>query len=529
VFLITLDRESGTSLSRQIVASVIAGIEKGLLRPGDALPSTRCLAEELGISRFTASRAYEELWAEGYTEARSGSATRIRARPARAAGGGREGPLCRGLETAVPRALDEVLASVYESAPPSSQAEAGAIDFSRFNLDPRVYPVEAFRRIVDSVLRTNPSSALSYGPPAGDLRLRMAIARRMAEHGVPVEPDGIVITDGALHGLDLLFRLSSPPGSSIVCESPTFSGALMLAKASGIRAIGAAMDGEGLLPSSLVAAIDRAKAEGAAPTFLYTAPSFHNPTGSLSGQRRREAILGACADLDLPVVEDCFEEEIGFFGKLVKPMASMDADGRVIYLGTFSKVLFPGVRLGWMSARPALAEKAARLRAVTTVAGNSLVQAAMAEFLESGAYDAHVRRVNRIFARRLTVAIDSFAREVDPRLARLETPAGGYLLWVALGSGEATRSSSRAPGMGRWTAEEVARREEDVSIACAREGVLVTRGGSFWPEAPASPHLRLSIAGRNEEEIEIGMRRFARALRCRADVKPGPSRWLSAP
>ena len=501
MYLITIDRDSGRPLGRQIVESVIEGIEAGHLGPGDPLPATRRLASELGVSRFTAEQAYEELWAEGYVEARQGSATRVRMRPP-AARPAASGPSTGSPEAFLRPGLEEVLGSAYEASRPPRALKPGDLDFGRFNLDPRLYPVADFRRALDRVLARDPAEALSYGPPEGNARLRTAIARRMTEHGVATGPEGVVITDGALHGLDLAFRLLLSPGGSFLCEAPTFPGALVLGRVSGLRALGVAMDGEGIVVKDLVAACDREVAEGRpAPSVLYTMPSFHNPTGSLQGQARREAVLAACSRRNIVVVEDCFEEELGFSGKRAKPLSAMDGEGRVIYAGSFSKVLFPGVRAGWLATTPAFAGRLARLRAATGVAGNSLSQAALAEFMESGAYEAHVRRLNRAFARRFGKAVEVFGREVPAALARLRLPAGGYLLWAELLPGRGL--SGRAAGKVEARAVK----------ACAEAGLVVAPGSPFWPGEVGGPCLRLSIAGRDEAEIEEGLGRLGRALR----------------
>jgi len=515
---------------------VVKGVESGALRAGDALPSTRRLAEELGVSRFTAEQAYEELWAEGYVEARQGSATRVRMRPPAASGaapgeaagrraGGGSRPAAEGervtggargrtsgearLETLVDAALEEALGAAaglrsIHAAPAAGRP--GAVDFARFNLDPRLYPVAAFRRSLAAALAEDPARALSYGPPEGDPALRALIARRMAEHGAACSPERIVLVDGALHGLDLVLRLLVPRGGSVLVEAPTFSGAILLARASGLEVVGAETDGEGLLPAAAEEAYERASAAGRRPSLLYVTPSFHNPTGSLAGQGRREEILAFAASRGLPLVEDCFEEEIGGPGARAKPIAAMDGEGRTIYLGTFSKVLFPGVRLGWIAAAPALARRLALMRQATGVSGNSLVQAAVAGFMSSGAYGAHVRRVNRVFSRRLAAAVSAFRRFVPEGAARLFEPAGGYLLWLELpaGRGGAVRAETARA--------RVARAEAEAVEACAAEGLLVAPGASFWPGEPPGAFLRLSIAGRDEAEIEEGMARLGRAL-----------------
>ena len=213
------------------------------------------------------------------------------------------------------------------------------------------------------------------------------------------------------------------------------------------------------------------------------------------------------AAISMPVIEDCFEEEIGFLGGSAKPLASMDTQGLVFYLGTFSKVLFPGLRLGWIAASPAWAERLTLLRSATSITGSALIQAAVARLIEEGSYEAHVRRVNRVFSRRLGAGLESFYRNVPSELARLEgPPSGGYLLWVSLV--RPRRGFEAGRGRGPVTAYE-----GRIVGASAREGLVVAPGSPFWPGDPPGPFLRLSLAGHESEEIEEGMIRLNRALK----------------
>lgn len=513
MLLLSLDPNSPFPLKTQIARGVIEAVEAGRLRPGDSLPSTRRLAEQLGVSRFTVEAAYEELWAEGYTEARSGSYTRVRAKLRQDARPCLEfdAPPTR-FEEGLGPALRESLAGMEAllgggnqgypgSTVPRRRSEAAtaseSIDFARFTLDPRLYPIRAFRKSLEAVLTRDPAAALVYAPPEGEPRIRGLIARRMCEHGVTVGPENIVMSDGSLHGLDLVARLLAAPGATVLCEAPTFSGAILLFRLHGLRIIGLERDREGLRPEALAEALAAEAAAGRQPAFLYLIPSLHNPTGSLMGQARREAVLDIASRANLPIIEDCFEEEVSSYGNPVKPISAMDRRGLVFYLGTYSKILFPGIRLGWIAAQPRWAERLALLRAVTGVSGNALVQAAVAEFMESGAYDSHVRRINRLLARRLRSALGALRSGLAPTAAELVDPAGGYLLWLRL-----TAPEDADPGAVEGIAREAAR----------GEGLLVQPGSPFWPDKVAAPHLRLSIAGLNEEEIEEGVRRLVRSL-----------------
>jgi len=528
VFLPRLDREAREPLARQLADRILEGIESGALAAGDALPTTRRMADWVGVSRFTVERAYDELWAQGYVEARSGSYTRVRARPPRRARAAEYGPGSQdrpGRSEAAPgpaaplRPGDRIgpsavvaisernrMRSAYlgslsaspRSAEPAARSDAGApgrsvIDFYAFHPDPRLFPAEAFKRAAAAALRSDPDSALSYGNPAGHPALRERIAKRMREHGVDACPDNILVTEGALHGVDLVSRLLAAPGRAALCEDPTYPGALAAFAASGLRALPVPDDEEGMDPAALRSALAR---EGRDAAFVYLMPSFRNPTGRLTGQRRREELLSVCGESGVPILEDGFEEELGFLGNAVRPLASMDPGNGVIYVGTLSKSLFPGIRLGWIAASEEWVRPLVALRAATSLGGNMMAQAAAAAFWDSGAYATHLRRVSRAFSRRLRAAQSAAARHL-PACARLAEAAGGYLLWVRLPGG---------PG------QEAARIEAGVMDACRREGVAAAPGSPFYAETSPGPALRLCIASLDEEEIEEGFRRLGAAL-----------------
>lgn len=523
MFLPNLDRSSREPLSLQLSERIMEGIESGVLAPGDALPPTRRLAEWVGVSRFTVERAYDELWAQGYVEARSGSYTRVRTRPPRRAGSGgrkasggsgsdssasplqpddRIGPAAaRAIASRAALSLAYAVADRSSSSPEYVRPGGGhtavgpsPIDFYAFHPDPRLFPGEAFRRAAAGILREDPEAALSYGNPAGHRGLRERVAHRMREHGADAGPENILVTEGALHAVDLTARLLAAPGRSVLCEDPTYPGALAVFAASGLRAVPVPDDEAGMDPAALRAALAR---DAGAAAFVYLMPAFRNPTGRLTGQRRREELLAACVEAGVPVLEDGFEEELGFLGNAVRPMASMDPGGFVIYVGTLSKSLFPGIRLGWIAASEKWIRPLTALRAATSLGGNMLTQAAAAAFWDSGAYASHLRRVSRAFARRLKAA-KAAARRYLPSGAVLAEPEGGYLLWL------------RLPGHPGCSAAEV---EASVMAACRREGVAAAPGSPFFAGAPPGPALRLCIANLDEAEIEEGMRRLGRALR----------------
>jgi DNA-binding transcriptional MocR family regulator len=228
------------------------------------------------------------------------------------------------------------------------------------------------------------------------------------------------------------------------------------------------------------------------PAFLYTIPNFQNPTGVTTSQAHREKLLALCEEHRLPLVEDGFEEEMKYFGKVSLPIKSMDRQGVVIYLGTFSKVLFPGVRVGWIIARRECVRRLMAIKRFTDISSSGPVQAALHEFCRREHFDLHVRRMHRVFRRRMQVALEAMREHLPARRVAWSEPTGGYLIWVRLRGGVD---------------------EERFHRLCAEHRTSVAPGGYFFPEAAPDVHFRISISMLDEAEIRAGIERLGRAVR----------------
>lgn len=242
----------------------------------------------------------------------------------------------------------------------------------------------------------------------------------------------------------------------------------------------------------LLAGRRRGGGSAARPRLLYTMPGFQNPTGITTSQAHRERLLALCEEHRLPVVEDGFEEEMKYQGKAVLPIKSLDARGTVLYIGTFSKVVFPGLRLGWVAAPPAAAARLVDILHATSLATPTLAQAAVSRFVAGGGYEAYLRRAHRTYRRRLRALLDGLERHLPPG-CEWTRPEGGYTLWL------------RLPTAGGDETTQLAR--------IARAGVRVAPGSRFCLRAPARPSVRLSIACVEEGLIDEGCRRLGLALR----------------
>jgi DNA-binding transcriptional MocR family regulator len=490
-----LDRRAGTPLHQQIASQVRRLVDDGTLAAGSALPSSRSLASRLGVNRSTVCQAYQELWALGYVDSRAGSYTRVRARARLADGAGRAG---RGMidweEASAPAA-----AALFERAS-SYQAEQcgdGVVNLSRLDMDPRLFPLDELRRCLSWVLSRDGRRLLRYGDRQGEPALREVIAERARTHGMAVSADQVLVTNGSQQAIDLVLRLLAPPGSGVALEVPTYSAVIPLLAGLSLEPLGVPMADDGLDLEQLERLLERRR-----PRLLYTIPNFQNPTGITTDQAHREALLEVCRRHRLPLVEDGFEEEMKYRGGVTLPIKSMDSGQVVVYLGTFSKILFPGVRTGWVIADPECIRRLTALKRFSDLSSSGVLQAAMAELCRQGHYEVHVRRMHKVYRRRMEVAQAALRRHLPGEAVTWTEPVGGYLVWV------------RFRGEGAF-GDRFAR-------CCDRHRVAVSPGRDFFPGTSRQTCFRISISMLDEAAIEDGVARLGRAVRETVSAGEGP-------
>ena len=493
MLLLSLDRSGPVPAYLQIRDRVVELVEDGTLREGDRLPPTRQLAETLGVHRSTVIRAYEEIRALGYLESRPGSYSTVRRRarpPATTPGGPKSEPT-------VIRWLDPVSAPVrdlhkHHAVEATVPAVGDTIDLARLAADPDLAPAEELRRSVKSVLVRQGGAALDYADPAGWPPLREAVSARLRAHGVAVGPDEILITAGAQQALDLLLRMLTRPGDLVAVEAPTYGMAHALLRLHGLLPVEIPMGDTGMDLDALARQLD-----GADLKLVYTMPNFHNPTGITTDQAHRERLLELCERHRVPLVEDGFEEEMKYLGQAVLPVKSMDARGVVLYVGTFSKVVFPGLRVGWIAApRPAV-EILTSIQHAANLAGNTLAQVAAEQFCRRGELEAYLRRIHRVYRRRMRTMLEGLEEHL-PEGLRWTRPVGGYTLWMTLPGGPSNEAS--------WCR------------ALEEAGVRVAPGRPFFGAPPAHGHLRLSVSCVDDERVREGCRRMGVVFRDRASA-----------
>ncbi|MEX0975383.1 MAG: PLP-dependent aminotransferase family protein [Bacillota bacterium] len=497
MLLVQLSEDSRESKTRQIVAQIRALIRAGTLRPDDALPSTRQLAASLGIHRSTVAVAYQELWALGFVELQPRACPRVRERMQIATATGRSE---RGLVDwdAIGSRASGAMRQTHLGFRTLGIAstDSSVIDFGVLDVDKRLVPLERFRSCLNRVLSLDGKDLLGYGDCAGYPPLREYIAERLKTHGISVTAGEVLITNGSQQALDLVFRMIAAPGRKVAVESPTYDWALPLLHFHGLTPLEIPLRSDGMDLSALSTAL-----ENEHPVMVYTMPSFQNPTGVSTSQSHREALLNLCERYRTPILEDGFDEEMKYFGRAVLPVKSMDRHKVVIYCGTFSKVLFPGMRVGWIVADKDCIERLTAIRRFSELSPNLVVQAAFHEFCRRGYFDRHITMMHRVYRKRMQALTEALRKCISKDWADWDEPAGGYLAWLRLN-----------PGLSR---------PGDWARHFASHGVRVALGSSFFAEANAGVQLRLSISRLDVNEISIGVERLASALRALSTDRHG--------
>jgi DNA-binding transcriptional MocR family regulator len=449
-------------LYRTIADSVIRDIRRGRHLEGERLPASRDLARSLEVNRATVHQALQILKREGWIETNKGGGTRVARRSSAA-------PVL-GPAPAWDRIASSLLSRIL-AEPPALEPVAVPYDLSRLAPDERDFPAAAFAALLADVARDG--SLLSYGSPFGYRPLRETLAERLARRGIPADPDALLIVNGAQQGLDLITRALVDPGDAVVVETPSYAGALSLLRAHRARLLGVPLDGDGLEP----AAFGRALLEK--PKFVYTIPDFQNPTGLLSSASRRAEIARIAAAAGVLLVEDAFDADLLVEGELPPPFAAL-APGHVIHLGTISKALFPGVRVGWISGPKEFVHRLAALKRVGELTSPPVLQAAVNLFLIRGDYEKHLVRMRHRLKNRLALAQRTILSRF-PIGTRVERPSGGYVLWAELPSGVSGRA---------------------LAAAARENGVLVSAGADFQPDQADVSAIRISVARGSASDLE---------------------------
>ena len=485
---IPLDRQSSIPLYQQIETYIRQGILSGSLATDTRLPASRQLARDLGINRITVENAYAELETKGLVYSRMGSGTYVLS----------PNPLL-ALSKDDPndpwplwQQSVEFQSRINKNKLPDKTRKKTTrhphpVNFESGIGDAHLFPAEDFRKVLQTVMRRDGIAALDYGEPNGHAPLRETIAHILASQGLHTRAENILITAGSQQALSLISQLLLKPGDVILVENPTYSGALDLFRSLDFKVVGIPVDGQGMQVEMLEKLLQQHH-----PKLIYTIPNFHNPTGTcLSSPRRRDLIVLADR-YNVPILEDDFVGDLRYEGRTQPALKALDPGGRVIYINTFSKILMPGLRVGFLVAEGPIYDALVNFKRVNDLATSTLVQRALEAYVTVGRYQSHLRRSCQIFRKRRDAMLSAIQKYL-PAEVHLDTPQGGLFFWLQL--------------------PEDLSSEMLLSVAL-EEGVVFAPGNEFFPDQSGGRSwLRLNFVAQTPDQIEEGIKRLGKAVR----------------
>jgi GntR family transcriptional regulator / MocR family aminotransferase len=472
-----IEREADEPLFRQVYIHARSAILARKLRSGAKLPSTRWLAAQLEISRSCVIEAYEQLLAEGYTEGKIGSGTFVAVDLPTI-----ERSTRRGADPK-PKTQPRLTQRAREFADAVPAADSLRVPFDTGCSSMDAVTVATWASINRRSLATIDDVHLSYSDPRGILQLRSQIAEYLrAARGANCEPDQVIVTSGTQQGLYLALRVALDGQDEIWMEDPCYEPAYRAAISAGLRVRSVPVDAEGLLVSEGIRSAPRARA-------AIVTPSHQYPLGMVLSMRRRLELLDWARDQSAWIIEDDYDSEFRYAGRPLAALQGLDENDRVIYLGTFSKSLFPGLRLGYAVVPRFLVKAFTGARYLTDRHPPTLSQDILAKFMSDGHYSAHIRRVR-----------SAYRSARDVLISELKRKASGL--------------SVESPEQGRHVVGYMQHGCSDtaVSRAARNAGTMVRPLSNLYKRSPRRSGLLLGFAGFSPVEIKRGTARLAKIL-----------------
>lgn len=352
---------------------------------------------------------------------------------------------------------------------------------------PELFPIEELKVVCDTILSNYGSQALQYSTTEGYRPLREHIAKRLQNTGIEATMEDILITAGSQQGLDLASKVFIDEGDTIICESPTYLAAINAFKNYAPKFIEVAMDDHGMQMEGL----EKALIANPNSKFIYTIPDFQNPTGRTMSIERRRQLIELANKYNVIVIEDNPYGELRFEGEMLPSIKSFDTEGRVVYMGTASKILCPGLRIGWICASPKILQKFVALKQGTDLHTNIFSQMQIAKFIESFDLESHIDKIKELYKKRCNIMIEIINKEF-PENIKSTTPQGGLFLWVELPSHINAR---------------------ELFDKCIENNVAFVPGGAFFPNGGNENTLRLNYSNMPEDRIVEGIVRMAEVLK----------------
>ncbi len=483
---ILLDRQSEIPLYRQIASYLRQSILSGNLLSDTRLPACRQLARDLGVNRMTVENAYSELEADGLVFSRVGSGTYVLA----------PNPLPAIFKSKLDAPWPLWQQSMQDGNIASKTGMADEmlkvaghphpINFANGISDSRQFPAEEFRKTLQVVMRRDKIAALDYGERKGYAPLREGIAHILASQGLQAHPENILITAGSQQAIFLATQVLLKPGDVILVENPTYSVAIDLFRILGFQIVGIPMDGQGMQVEKLEKLLQQYH-----PRLIYTIPNFHNPTGTCLNSARRRQLIVLADRYNVPILEDDFVGDLRYEGHSQPSLKALDPGGQVIYVSTFSKMLMPGLRVGFIMANGPVYDSLLNFKCLSDLATSTLIQRALDAYVTVGRYQAYLHRSCQLFRKRRDAMLDAIDHYL-PTDVSFDTPKGGLFIWLRL--------------------PDILSADDLLPLAC-EEGISFAPGSVFFTDGVGGQHwIRLNFAAQPVEDIEEGIKRLGIAI-----------------
>lgn len=470
------DASGGKPLYLELRDKLRRAILSGELPPGK-LPSARDMARLEHVSRNTVDAAYAYLADEGLVYVRRGQGTFVS-----------EGasvkcasvPSDMDWEARISRAA-RAFTHYREEEAPLIHGGRDVISFTSLAPDHNTFAVQAFRKIMNDVLAMDDGRLLNYGYTRGYEPLRQYLLADMRAKGINTDGDELIIVNGFRQAVDLVTRVLVDEGRRVLVEAPTYNGVIGVLKSRMARIGAVDIDDQGMNPDMLEREILKER-----PALVYCVPTYQNPTGLNMPLERRREVLRVCAKYRVPLLEDGFNEELRFRGESYPTLKAMDSSGVVIYAGSFSKVLFPGLRIGWVLAPKAVYRYLLNEKFNQDIHTSTVIQAALCEFLKRGCLQRHLKASRALYRERMTALLDALEDNFSD-IADWPRTDGGFSVFMTLHGGADTRA---------------------LLTKAHEAGVMYVPGDVFYPDGRGRNSLRLGFSRLTPEQIREGVRRL---------------------
>jgi len=487
-----LQPESHIPLYIQLRDQIRALVHGGDLRPGERIPASRELATQLGVHRTTVANAYAELESEGLISGHVGRGTFIRGETAAKKNSAVPHPTSidgglRWESLFADERGEEILSRLTQAAP------RGSISFVVARPAAEFFPIEELRKCSNAVWRREGTEILQMGPSDGYPPLKRALVSMLRSEGYEARDENLLITDGGQQALDLVSKAFLRPGDTVLLENPAYPGALAIFTGARARILGVPVkteSGPGMTPGVDVSAIEAVLMQNRVKMMVLT-PDFHNPTGTTLPVGERRRLLEIAARFQVPVVEDHIYARLRAGGERLPSLMQLDRSNLVIQIDSFSKIAFPGMRVGWIVAPSNVTERLRLVKQSTDLHTGHLAQAILAEYVRRGLLGRHLERTRKAYSRRLAALEQALGRRM-PSGTKWTRPEGGMCVWVEL-----------PPGFD----------SNELLIHTRERGVVFAPGRYFYFQNPQPNTLRLGFAGVPEREIVRGVATLADVLR----------------